>query len=286
MQPPQRASTTMTLNTQPQVVAVQMCSGMNAEQNMAFLADTLAQLPTTRPLLVCLPESFLIFSKHTQASYQLGLHIEQYTAALAALCKQHNIWLAAGTVPVSQPNGKYLAASFLFNNQGEVVAQYNKIHLFDVDVADGTRNYRESDATEAGKDIVVVDSPFGKIGLAVCYDLRFSGLFTAMQRQGAELILVPSAFTTVTGAAHWHTLLAARAIETQCYVVAAAQWGEHENGRQTYGHSIIISPWGNTLSELASGTGFISHELDLNRLNTIRQDMPVQSQQRFREHLL
>ncbi|WP_105174951.1 carbon-nitrogen hydrolase family protein [Pseudoalteromonas sp. T1lg122] len=276
----------MKANPHPQVVAVQMCSSMNAEQNLAFLAQTLSTLPSTRPLLVCLPESFLIFSKQSQASYQLGLQSEAYKAKLADLCKQHDIWLAAGTLPVSQQNGKYLAASFLFNNQGDVVAQYNKIHLFDVDVADTTRSYRESDATEAGKDIVVVDSPFGKIGLAVCYDLRFSGLFTAMQRQGAEIILVPSAFTTVTGAAHWHILLAARAIETQCYVVAAAQWGEHENGRHTYGHSIIISPWGETLSELASGTGFISHGLDLNRLNTIRQDMPVQSQQRFREHLL
>lgn len=269
-----------------QVLALQMCSGINAEQNMASLRLSLQQLPKMRPLLVCLPEAFLIFSKSSQASYQLGLKIDDYKAQLAQLCKQHDIWLAAGTVPVSQDNGKYLAASFLFNSQGNVVAQYNKIHLFDVDVADSTRCYRESDATQAGSDIVVVDSPFGKIGLAVCYDLRFSGLFSAMQRQGAELILVPSAFTVVTGAAHWHHLLAARAIETQSYVVAAAQWGDHENGRQTYGHSIIISPWGDTLSELPSGTGFISHALDLNRLNKIRQDMPVQSQQRFREHLL
>ncbi|WP_404341243.1 carbon-nitrogen hydrolase family protein [Pseudoalteromonas mariniglutinosa] len=276
----------MKVNNMAQVVALQMCSVSNAEQNMAFLASSLEHLPATRPLLVCLPESFLIFSKDSQASYQLGKQIDRIKQQLAELCQQHNIWLAAGTMPVSQANGKYLAASFLFNSQGEVVAQYNKMHLFDVYVADGTRTYRESDATQAGNEVVVVESPFGKIGLTVCYDLRFSGLFTAMQRLGAELILVPSAFTTVTGAAHWHILLAARAIETQSYVVAAAQWGEHENGRQTYGHSMIISPWGETLTTLPTGTGLISHELDLNRLNTIRRDMPVQSQQRFREHLL
>ncbi|HDY93615.1 MAG TPA: carbon-nitrogen hydrolase family protein, partial [Pseudoalteromonas sp.] len=168
----------------------------------------------------------------------------------------------------------------------ELVATYNKIHLFDVNVDDQTGSYRESDFTQAGSDVVVVDSPFGKIGLTVCYDLRFSGLFNELVRQGADIILVPSAFTVPTGQAHWQPLLTARAIETQCYVVAAAQHGTHENGRQTYGHSIIISPWGNILSELPTGTGFISCSADLDQLQKIRRDMPVQSHQRFREHLL
>ncbi len=270
----------------PHIVALQMCSSTSPSQNLVWLNEQLTNLPATRPLLVCLPESFLVFSKDSCASYEVGKQSDEYQRKLSVLCQQFDIWLAAGTLPIAQANGKYLAASLLFNNQGVVIAKYNKIHLFDVDVADKTRSYRESDATQAGSEVVVVDSPFGKIGLSVCYDLRFSGLYTAMQRLGAEIILVPSAFTTVTGKAHWHVLLKARAIETQSYVVAAAQAGQHENGRETYGHTIMISPWGETLVELPSGTGFICHDVDLNQLNKIRRDMPILSQQRFREHLL
>lgn len=267
------------------IVALQMCSGLCADANIEQLNQLLQQLPTTRPLLVCLPESFLVFSKSGQQTLAIAKQSDVYIQQLADLCRQYDIWLAAGTLPIAT-NNKYLAASLLFNNQGDVVAQYNKMHLFDVDVADDTGAYRESNYTQAGTDIVVVDSPFGKIGLTVCYDLRFSGLFSALQRAGAEIILVPSAFTTVTGAAHWQPLLTARAIETQSYVIAAAQAGQHENGRATYGHSIIISPWGDVLSELANGIGFIGCQPDLNRVHAIRRDMPVQSHQRFREHLL
>ncbi|BDF95502.1 carbon-nitrogen hydrolase family protein [Pseudoalteromonas sp. KAN5] len=268
------------------IVALQMCSGLSADANIEQFTQQLQQLPATRPLLVCLPESFLVFSKSGQQTLAIAKQIDMYLQQLSNLCRQYDIWLAAGTIPIATEHDKYFAASLLFNNQGDVVAQYNKMHLFDVDVADGTGAYRESNYTQAGNDIVVVDSPFGKIGLTVCYDLRFSGLFSALQRAGAEIILVPSAFTTVTGAAHWQPLLTARAIETQSYVIAAAQAGLHENGRATYGHSIIISPWGDVLSELANGTGFIGCQPDLNRLHAIRRDMPVQSHQRFREHLL
>ncbi|KTF14110.1 carbon-nitrogen hydrolase family protein [Pseudoalteromonas sp. H105] len=268
------------------IIALQMCSGINAQQNLAQLAQQLSCLPSARPLLVCLPESFLIFSTCGADTLALAEQSDSYQAQLGKLCRQYDIWLAAGTLPIAADNAKYYAASLLFDSQGKVIAQYNKIHLFDVDVADGTGVYRESNFTQAGNDLVVVDSPFGKIGLTVCYDLRFSGLFSALQRQGAEIILVPSAFTTVTGKAHWQPLLTARAIETQSYVIAAAQAGQHENGRATYGHSLIISPWGDILSELKNGTGYISCQPDLSRLHAIRRDMPVQSHQRFREHLL
>ncbi|WP_425469283.1 carbon-nitrogen hydrolase family protein [Pseudoalteromonas neustonica] len=271
---------------QPMIVAMQMCSGVCADENINQLKQLLLKLPKTRPLLVCLPESFLVFGKSGQDALAVAKQSDYYQQQLSALCRLHDIWLAAGTLPISANNDRYFAASLLFNSSGEVLAQYNKIHLFDVDVADGTGSYRESNFTQAGENVVVVDSPFGKIGLTVCYDLRFSGLFSALQRQGAEVILVPSAFTTVTGEAHWQPLLKARAIETQSYVIAAAQAGQHENGRATYGHSIIISPWGDVLSELANGIGFIGCQPDLNQLHAIRRDMPVQSHQRFREHLL
>ena len=270
----------------PTIIALQMCSKLNADENIEELKLALQTLPTTRPLLVCLPEAFLVFSKSGSDTLLVAKRIEQYKQQLSELSKHHNIWLSAGTIPELHNNNKYYAASHLYNNQGELIASYNKIHLFDVNVDDTTGSYRESDFTQAGKEVIVVDTPFGKIGLTVCYDLRFSGLFNELVRQGAEIILVPSAFTVVTGQAHWQPLLTARAIETQCYIVAAAQYGTHENGRQTYGHSIIISPWGNTLAELPTGTGFISCNADLNQLHKIRRDMPVQSHQRFREHLL
>lgn len=270
----------------PTIVALQMCSGLNPDDNIASLKRALKTLPATRPLLVCLPEAFLVFSKSGNDTLAIAKQVERYKLQLSELCQHHNIWLNAGTMPEPFNEHKYYAASHLYNNQGELVATYNKIHLFDVNVDDQTGSYRESDFTQAGSDVVVVDSPFGKIGLTVCYDLRFSGLFNELVCQGADIILVPSAFTVVTGQAHWQPLLAARAIETQCYVVAAAQYGTHENGRQTYGHSIIISPWGNILSELPTGTGFISCNADLDQLQKIRRDMPVQSHQRFREHLL
>ncbi|WP_372763092.1 carbon-nitrogen hydrolase family protein [Pseudoalteromonas sp.] len=273
-------------NSAPNIVALQMCSGVSAEENMQALTQALHTLPTARPLLVCLPEAFLVFSNNGAATLAMAKHSKYYQQQLSALCIQHQIWLSAGTMPEPAQNNKYYAASHLFNSQGELLASYNKIHLFDVTVADTTASYRESEFTQAGSDVVVVDSPFGKIGLSVCYDVRFSSLYTALARQGAEIILVPSAFTVVTGQAHWQPLLTARAIETQCYVVAAAQQGTHQNGRQTYGHSLIISPWGETLCELPAGIGFISATADLTQLHKIRRDMPVQSHQRFREHLL
>lgn len=269
-----------------QIVALQMCSGTNPEQNMQTLTQALNELPVTRPILVCLPEAFLVFSKSGQDTLAIAKKAKQYKQQLSALCQKHNIWLNAGTMPEPYNEHKYFAASHLFNSQGKCVATYNKMHLFDVDVADKTASYRESDFTQAGNDVVVVATPFGKIGLTVCYDLRFSGLFNELARQGAEIILVPSAFTVPTGQAHWLALLTARAIETQCYVVAAAQEGTHQNGRQTYGHSIIISPWGEQLAALPSGIGLISGHANLSQLNKIRRDMPVQSHQRFREHLL
>lgn len=268
------------------IIVIQMCSGISVQQNLIQLEQQLSQLPHERPLLVCLPESFLVFAKHGQDALTVAQQSDDYQRQLSALCLKYNIWLAAGTIPIATDSNKYVAASLLFNSFGEIVAQYNKMHLFDVDVADGTGAYRESNFTQAGNDVVVVDTPFGKIGLTVCYDLRFSGLFSALQRAGAEIILVPSAFTTVTGAAHWQPLLTARAIETQSYVIAAAQAGQHENGRATYGHSLIISPWGEILNELKNGIGFIGCQPDLTQLHAIRRDMPVQSHQRFREHLL
>jgi len=161
------------------------------------------------------------------------------------------------------------------------VARYDKLHLFDADVADSRGRYRESDDYAAGSQVVVADTPLGRLGMSVCYDLRFAELYTALRAAGAELISVPSAFTAVTGEAHWTALIRARAIETQCYVLAAAQGGEHPGGRITHGHSSIVDPWGRLLCQQPSGEAALLAERDAIEQAAIRQRMPVQRHRRF-----
>ncbi|CAM4113280.1 carbon-nitrogen hydrolase family protein [Pseudoalteromonas byunsanensis] len=264
------------------VIAIQMCSGMQPEHNFQQLEQWLEHSDLKEPTLVCLPESWLAFMQDAKQSLQFAQNYQYWLDKLGELCRRYKIWLNAGTIAVKGSEKGYFAASFLLNDDGEVVARYNKIHLFDADVADGSGGYRESRLTIAGTEVVVVNTPFGKIGLSVCYDVRFPGLYQAMRNLGAEILLVPSAFTTVTGAAHWLPLLQARAIENQCFVIAPAQYGTHENGRKTYGHSLILSPWGEVLSDAKQQLGMISAELDLTQLHRLRTDMPVQVHNRFK----
>jgi predicted amidohydrolase len=194
------------------------------------------------------------------------------------------LWIVAGTLPLppeGRPEGKVTACSLLVDDQGQQVARYDKLHLFDVDVADARGRYRESDDYAHGGNVVVADTPVGKLGLTVCYDLRFPELYTALRDAGAELITAPSAFTAVTGAAHWEILLRARAIETQCYVLAAAQGGVHPGPRETFGHAAIIDPWGRVLAEQAQGEAVLLAERDSEEQASIRARMPVASHRRF-----
>ncbi len=201
---------------------------------------------------------------------------------LAAMAKQYQVHMVAGTMPFQAPNNKVVSRCYVFDDQGMTLDYYDKIHLFDVDVADGTRQYRESDTFAPGDRITVVDTPFGKIGLAICYDLRFADLFRALRIQGAELITLPSAFTKVTGEAHWQVLLQARAIESQCFVLGANQWGSHNQGsRETYGHSMVVDPWGKVSACKPEGTGWLQVRPDLQQLQKIRQNMPVLGHNRF-----
>jgi nitrilase len=264
------------------VIAIQMCSGVEPKANIAYLVRQLQQLNLQQPALVCLPEAWLAFCHTSKDTMSLSPASTYWIEKLKLLCREYGIWLAAGTMALPYDNERYVAASLLFNDAGDIVAQYNKMHLFDVDVDDNTQSYRESTYCAAGMNVVVVDSPFGKIGLSVCYDIRFPGLYQAMVEQGAQILLVPSAFTTITGAAHWQPLLQARAIETQCYVIAAAQVGKHENGRKTYGHSLILSPWGTVLADAKNTCGVIQSDIDLTELMQIRTKMPVQAHNRFK----
>ena len=194
------------------------------------------------------------------------------------------MWIVAGTLPLppeGQPEAKANACSLLIDEHGERVARYDKLHLFDVDVADARGRYRESDDYAFGQKIVVADTPVGRLGLTVCYDLRFPELYTALREAGAELITAPSAFTAVTGAAHWQVLVRARAIETQCYLLAAGQGGVHPRGRETFGHSAIVDPWGRVLVERPQGEAVLLAARDAAEQADIRRRMPVVAHRRF-----
>lgn len=260
------------------VAAVQMVSAMNVADNLALAAHLIQAAASTGARLVVLPENFAYLGSETahvpavSERYQAG-PIQQF---LAREAKRHKIWIVGGTIPLqTNIKGKVRAACLLYSDHGTVVARYDKIHLFDVTVADEPpRCYRESLTVEPGAQVVVADTPFGKLGLAVCYDLRFPELFRAMVVQGMELLAVPAAFTAVTGKAHWEVLLRVRAIENLCYVVAAAQGGQHESGRETYGDSLMVDPWGMVLTRIARGPGVIDAEFDRRHMQAIRQRFP------------
>lgn len=199
------------------------------------------------------------------------------------------LWVVAGTLPLppdGQPDARPHACSLLLDAQGQRVARYDKLHLFDVDVADSRGRYRESDDYAPGTRLVLADTPVGRLGLTVCYDLRFPAMYSALRAAGAELISAPAAFTAVTGEAHWEVLVRARAIETQCYLLAANQGGSHPGGRATYGHSAIIDPWGRPLAMQAQGEGLLLATRDAAEQAAIRQRMPVHSHARFSVELL
>lgn len=203
---------------------------------------------------------------------------------LSQTARDLGLWIVAGTIPLppeGQPDAKPCACSLLIDAQGQRVARYDKLHLFDVDVADRQGSYRESDNYAQGQQIVVADTPLGRLGLTVCYDLRFPQLYLALRQAGAELITAPSAFTAVTGAAHWHTLICARALDSQCYILAPGQAGLHPGGRQTYGHSAIVDPWGQVLCEHAQGEAVLLTQGNPLEQTAIRQRMPLLNHSRF-----
>jgi nitrilase len=227
--------------------------------------------------LVVLPENFALMgrSEHdkVEASEQPGSGAIQ--TFLSEQSARHGIWLVGGTIPLKANDpGKVRATCLVFNELGEQVARYDKIHLFDVALVDSGEQYTESDTIEPGSEVVVIDSPFGRLGVAVCYDLRFPELFRQQLDLGLEVLVLPSAFTAITGRAHWEVLVRARAIENLCYVIAPDQGGYHLNGRETYGHSMIVDPWGTVLNSLSRGPGVVCADIELGRLQSARRNFP------------
>jgi predicted amidohydrolase len=261
-----------------QLVALQINAQADWLSNQSQISILLQQLPVERPCLVLLPENFACMgatSDYQQLAEPIGTGPVQ--RQLSEWAKAFDIWLVAGSLPTRLPQqNRVHTTSLVFNPQGELAGYYHKLHLFDVDVADARGRYRESDSFIAGDDISVIPSPFGGLGLSICYDLRFPDLYQLLRQQGADVLLVPAAFTKVTGNAHWLALLQARAIENQCYVVAANQCGRHDGNRETWGHSVIIDPWGEILAQQGHQPGLIAASLDPQKIEHIRQSMPVQ----------
>ncbi|MFW2372868.1 MAG: carbon-nitrogen hydrolase family protein [Gammaproteobacteria bacterium] len=266
--------------------AIQMASGPNIQANLEEAAKLIENAVAREAQLVVLPENFAIMAMTEQerVSYAERPGVGIMQDFLSNQSKKHGIWLVGGTIPMhSEIQGKALAASLMFNDKGEQVARYDKIHMFDVLIEGNESNesYNESKTTEAGSDTVVVDTPFGQVGMAVCYDLRFPELFRTMNDQGMEICVLPSAFTAITGKAHWEPLVRARAIENQCYMIAAAQGGFHINGRKTHGNSMIVDAWGNILGRLASAPGVVVEDIDQDFLQNTRKNFPVLKHRRL-----
>jgi predicted amidohydrolase len=199
---------------------------------------------------------------------------------LIAAAARHGMWVHIGSMPILDEGAEKLAnRSIIITPDGAIVARYDKMHLFDVDLASG-ETWRESSAYVGGQQPVVVQTPLGLMGLAICYDMRFPDLFSTYAKSGVDVITLPSAFTVPTGEAHWHVLLRARAIESAAFVIAAAQCGIHEDGRQTYGHSLVVDPWGTILCDMGSAPGLAYVDLDLDALNQVRKQIPVHANRR------
>jgi nitrilase len=271
----------------PKAAVVQMASGPNVSANLLEIERLVEEAVGAGARLLVLPENFAFMGLAERDILSVG---EDDGAGplqdfLAQLARRFGVWLVGGTVPIRVSGAdKVRAACMVYDGQGQRRARYDKIHLFDVHLVETDERYRESETIEPGDSVCVIDSPFGRLGLAVCYDLRFPELFRAMQDQGVEVIALPAAFTALTGRAHWETLVRARAVENLCYVLAAAQGGFHVSGRETYGHSQVVDPWGNALALLPRGTGVATATLDAEFQAATRRNFPCLQHRRLHCH--
>lgn len=257
-----------------QLAVIQMVSSDILSENLEQAAELIQEAASEGAKLILLPENFAFMGRHETDKLALmepdGEGVIQ--SWLADQARQQGCWLVGGSIPIAAPDGRCFAACLVYDNEGQRRARYDKIHLFDVNLAGG-ESYRESRSIAPGKLPVQVETPWGQLGLSICYDLRFPELYR--HYAGAELLVVPSAFTRQTGAAHWESLLRARAIENQAYVLAADQGGLHQNGRQTFGGSMIIDPWGQVLARMEQGPGWVMAGMDRDYLQSCRKQLPA-----------
>uniref|UniRef100_M1C5D1 Nitrilase and fragile histidine triad fusion protein n=2 Tax=Solanum tuberosum TaxID=4113 RepID=M1C5D1_SOLTU len=261
------------------IAAAQMTSVNNLGVNFATCSRLVKEAASAGAKLLCFPENFSFVGDLEGESLTVAEPLDgPIMNGYCSLARESNIWLSLGGFQEKGSDDAHLRNTHvLIDDNGNIRSTYSKMHLFDVDVPGGAV-YKESSFTEAGKDIVVVDSPFGRLGVTVCYDLRFPELYQQLRfNHDAQVLLVPAAFTMVTGQAHWEILLRARAIETQCYVIAAAQAGKHNDKRESYGDTLIIDPWGTIVGRLSdrSSTGITVADIDFSLIDSVRAKMPV-----------
>jgi deaminated glutathione amidase len=256
----------------------QMCSGIDPAKNAGAIERQIGAASAAGAQFYFAPEmSGLLDSNRKRAAASITAEGKNPVLMVAQrAAKQNAIWVHLGSIPVLSEveEGKFANRSIVIDPQGEIRARYDKMHLFDVDLESG-ESWRESSAYVPGQAAALVETPIGQMGLSICYDVRFPELYARLSRAGARVIAVPAAFTVPTGKAHWHILLRARAIENAAFVVAAAQSGGHEDGRETYGHSLVIDPWGEVLLDMGEGEGLGFAELDLGRIDSVRRQIPV-----------
>ena len=257
------------------IALLQLTSGIDPAKNAVIAADMARSAAQQGVDIIFTPEmTGLVDGKRERASAAITAADDDVTlAALQTVAREAGVWIAIGSLAVNGANSMSANRSFLIDNSGKITTTYDKIHLFDVDLPSGER-YRESASYAPGNTAVVATTPWGKLGLTICYDLRFPQLYRRLAKAGAQMIAVPAAFTQTTGEAHWHTLLKARAIETGCYIIAAAQTGSHEDGRTTYGHSLVIGPRGEIIAEAGTVPEIIMAELDMSAVDAVRARIP------------
>ncbi|MGC2032432.1 MAG: carbon-nitrogen hydrolase family protein [Steroidobacteraceae bacterium] len=260
------------------VAAIQMTSSHVVADNLAAAAALLREAKDLGAEIACLPENFSFIGLHDADKVRVAEADGEgpVQSFLSETARELKMWILGGTIVIRGDGAVRVAnSSLLIDAAGKRVARYDKIHLFDVTIPGRDEQYRESTHVAAGRELVIADTPVGRLGLSVCYDMRFPELYRELVAQGAEWLAMPAAFTVPTGRAHWETLLRARAIENLCYVVAPAQSGTHSSGRETYGDSLIVDYWGQVLSRLAKGTGVITADIDLAKEAETRARFPA-----------
>ena len=267
------------------VAAVQMNSGNDLDENLELADRLLAEAAAGGCVMAVLPENFPFIGTHAhdKVQYAEELGAGPIQEFLGHAARKNNLWIVSGSIPLRSPvANRCYGATLVVDANGNTKNCYRKIHLFDVHVPDHDESYLESASLTPGDEPVVQDTPAGCLGLSICYDLRFPELYRKLVDMGAVVLSVPAAFTLATGEAHWHVLLRARAIENLAYVIAPGQFGQHSDGRTTYGHSLIIDPWGRILAEAAVGNRVITADLDPSLPQELRREFPALSQRVFR----
>ena len=258
------------------VACVQPSSGQDMAENLRIACELIRAAEDKGARLIALPENVALMDHRTEAVHAQAAVLDEHPAimAFAEIARETSAWIVVGSVGARTADSQVANCSVLIDGNGVITARYDKIHMFDVDLPNG-EVYRESDAFRAGNDAVVAQTPWGRLGMSVCYDLRFPHLYRALAHGGAHIISIPAAFTKVTGKAVWHVLNRARAIESAAFVISPCMWGSHSGGRTTFGHSLIVDPWGTILADAAEGVGYVTAEINLDDVAKARAAIPA-----------